>query len=70
MVTTLRDRALTWYIKYNTVPRILVQVKTTTIKEFKKPNSESQCITELKDIKQLPTELVWDFDKKFKALID
>ena len=40
------------------------------IKEFKKPMSESQCITELKDIKQLPTETVWDFDQKFKALID
>ena len=40
------------------------------IKEFKKPKSESQCITELKDIKQLPTKSVWDFDKKFKALID
>ena len=40
------------------------------IKEFKKPKSESQCITELKDIKQLPTESVWDFDQKFKALID
>ena len=25
---------------------------------------------ELKDIKQLPTESVWDFDQKFKALID
>ena len=40
------------------------------IKEFKKPKSESQCIIELKDIKQLPTESVWDFDQKFKALID
>ena len=40
------------------------------IKEFKKPKSESQCITELKDIKQLPIESVWDFDQKFKALID
>ena len=40
------------------------------IKEFKKPKSESQCITELKDIKHLPIESVWDFDQKFKALID
>ena len=40
------------------------------IKEFKRPKSESQCITELKDIKQLPLESVWDFDQKFKALID
>ena len=40
------------------------------IKEFKKHKSESQCIIELKDIKQLPIESVWDFDQKFKALID
>ena len=58
LVITLRDRALTWYIKYTTVPKTLVQVKTTMIKEFKKPKSESQCITELKDIKQLPSESV------------
>ena len=39
------------------------------IKEFKKPKLESQCITELKDIKQLPTESIWDFNQKFKSLI-
>src|SRR5882762_7404983 len=71
LVTTLRDRALTWYMKYTTAPaRTLAQVKTAMIKEFKKPKSESQCITKLKDIKQLPTESVWDFDQQFKALID
>ena len=71
LATTLRERALTWYIKYTIAqPRTLVQVRTTMIKEFKKPKSESQCITELKDIKQLPTKSVWDFDQKFKALID
>ena len=70
LVTTLRDRALTWYIKYTTIPRTLIQVKTAMIKYFKKPKSKSQCITELKDMKQLPTDSVWDFDQKFKALID
>ena len=38
-------------------------------KEFKKPKSESQCITELKDIKQLPHESVQDFDQRFKTLL-
>ena len=59
-------------MKYTTAPAktLAVQVKTTMIKEFKKPKSESQCITELKGIKQLPIESVWDFDQKFKALID
>ena len=58
-------------MKYTSaVPRTLVQVRTAMIKEFKKPKSESQCIIELKDIKHIPTESVWDFDHKFKALID
>ena len=70
LVTTLRERALTWYMKYAATPKTLVQVITAMIKEFKKPKSKSQCITELKDIKHLPSESVWDFDQKFKALID
>jgi hypothetical protein len=38
------------------------------IDEFKKPNFESQCIMELKEIKQEPSESVWDFDQMFKVL--
>ena len=38
--------------------------------EFKKPKSESQCITELKEIKQKPTKSVWEFDQKFKILLN
>ena len=48
--------------------RTLVEVRAAMIKEFKKPKSESQCITKLKDIKHLPTESVWDFDHKLKPL--
>ena len=39
------------------------------IAEFKKPKSESQCITKLKEIKQKLTESVWEFDQKFKTLL-
>ena len=43
LVTTLRERALTWYMKYTSaIPRTLVQIRTAMIKEFKKPKSESQ----------------------------
>ena len=49
---------------------MLPQVKATLIVEFKKPKSESQCITELKEIKQKPMLLVWEFDQKFKTLLD
>ena len=70
LTTTFRDRALTWYMKYNQQARTLGQIKTTLVQEFKKPESESQCITQLKEIKQKPTELVWEFDQKFKTLLD
>ena len=36
------------------------------IYEFKNPIYESQYIIEIKYIKQLPTESVWDFDQRFK----
>ena len=41
LVTSFRGRALT---------HVLADIKTAMIKEFKKPKSESQCITELKEI--------------------
>jgi hypothetical protein len=44
------------------------EIKTVLIAEFKKPKSESQCITELKEIKQKVVEPVWEFDQRFKTL--
>jgi hypothetical protein len=69
--TTLRDRALSWYMKFVTgsvQPKPLNDIKTVLSAEFKKPKSESQCITELKEIKQKVTEPVWEFDQRFKTL--
>ena len=48
----------------------LDDIKATMIKEFKNPKSESQCITELKEIQQRQGESVWDFDQRFKVLLD
>ena len=62
METTFRDRALTWFMKFSTStqqPKTIQEIKD----ELKKPKSESQCITELKEIKQMPHESVWDFDQ-------
>ena len=71
LTTTFRDRALNWFMKYSDgQARILVEVKAALTTEFKKPKSESQCIIELKEIKQKPTEIVWEFDQKFKTLLD
>jgi hypothetical protein len=36
--------------------------------EFNKPKSESQCITDLKEIKQKVIEPIWEFDQRFKTL--
>ena len=52
LTTTFRDRALNWFMKYsNGQARTLAQVRAALISEFKKPKSESHCITELKEIK-------------------
>ena len=57
-------------MKYtNGQARTLLEFKVAMIVEFKKPKSESQCITELKEIKQKPNESEWEFDKKFKTLL-
>ena len=68
MITTLRGRALDWFMKYCVVSlgqpqRILGEIRRVMISEFRKPQSESQCITEIKEIKQAPTETVWDFEQ-------
>jgi hypothetical protein len=62
---TLRDRALSWYMKLVqglAQPKPLNQIKNVQIVEFKKPKLESQCITELKEIKKKVVEPVWEFD--------
>jgi hypothetical protein len=46
--TTLRDRALSWYMKLVqglAQPKPLNEIKNALVAEFKKPKSESQCIT-------------------------
>ena len=52
LTTTFRDRALNWFMNYtDRKARTLVEVKVELIAEFKKPKSESHCITEMKEIK-------------------
>ena len=51
LVTYFRDRALTWFMKFSsTQSHALDDIKAVIIKGFKKLKSESQCITELKEI--------------------
>ena len=49
-------------------PKPLNDIKNALIAEFKKPKSESQCITELNEIKQRVAEPVWEFYQRFKTL--
>jgi hypothetical protein len=49
-------------------PKPLNEIKNVLIAEFKKPKSESQFITELKEIKQKVAEPVWEFDQRLKTL--
>ena len=39
------------------------------LEEFKKPKSEAQYITEVKEIKQFPNETICDFDQWVKMLM-
>ena len=71
LITSFRDRALTWFMKFSSTKNpTLGEIKAAIIKEFKKPKAESQSITELKEIQQRRGEAVWDFDQRFKVLLD
>ena len=72
--TTLWGHALDWYMKFIQFPtgtpaKTMDEVRRGLIEEFRKPNSEAQYITELKEIKQFPNETVWDFNQIFKTLM-
>ena len=74
LANTLQGRALDWFMKFIQVPQgnlvnTLDEICTGLIKEFRKPKSEAQYITELKEIKQFPNETIWDFDQRFKTLM-
>jgi hypothetical protein len=65
--TNFSDRALTWYMKYKAIAlaghaRSLAKIKHDMIREFQKLKSESQCIKEIKEIKQKEGEIIWDYE--------
>ena len=45
------------------------EIKIGLFEEFKKPKSEAQYITELKEINKFPNEMIWNFDHQFKTLL-
>ena len=49
--------------------KTLDKITIGLFQEFKKLKSKAQYITELKEIKQFPNEIIWDFDQRFKILM-
>jgi hypothetical protein len=47
----------------------LEEIRKALLKEFNKTKLESQYITKMKEIKQVQTELVWEFDQRFKDVM-
>jgi hypothetical protein len=74
METTFRGHALVWSMKLqSTTPKrrekTLVEIRQALLKDLKKPTSESQYITELKEIKKVQGESTWEFNQRFKDLM-
>ena len=65
------ERALDWYMGYigEHVNATIDEIKTTLNQQFKKPKSYSQIVNKLKDIKQGPSESVWEADQRLKKAI-
>lgn len=71
LVSALKDRALTWYIKYFTdnLPSTLADIQTALNKEFSIPKHEAQSIVGFKEIMMKPGETPWDLDQRLKCMI-
>jgi hypothetical protein len=48
---------------------MLATIKKELLEESKKPNSDSQYITKFKEIKQVKTKSVWDYNQRFKDVM-
>ena len=74
MIMTLWGHVLDLYMKFSivpvgVVPKTLNDIQLRLIDEFKRLNYESQCTIEIKEIKKLTIESVWDFDQRFKTFM-
>lgn len=48
---------------------MLEDIKKSMISKFKKIKSESHYVMELKEIKQMAIDFVWELDQQFKVLM-
>ena len=66
--STLKGKALTWYMKYRSTLNVVKTIQLETIneellKESQKPKSKSHYIIEVKEINKTTCELVWNYDQ-------
>ena len=60
--TTLRERALRWFIKWSKAHpnQVIADVKRDFFQEFKLPRTDQQVLSELWEIKQKEGETTWE----------
>ena len=69
-VSALRKRALMWYMNFTkNQTRSKVDIKANFLAFFKIEDVAHLVVQKLKDIKQVPGESVWEYDKRFKDLL-
>ena len=66
-----QERALSWYINYSVMNQNATLDKKNLARnaEFRKPKSQSQCITKIKEIDKLVTKTMWEVDQIFNKLL-
>lgn len=71
LVSTLQDRALTWYMKYSSSNPTagVAEIQTEVKKEFSWPKSGKQMVVGFKEIVMMLGETPWDLDQKLKSVI-
>ena len=69
--TTLRERALRWFIKWSEAHSnpAIADVKQDFFREFKLPQIDQQVLSELWEIKQREGETAWELMSRFKDAI-
>ena len=69
-VGTLRKRVLTWYMNFmENQTRTKTEIETNFLAFFKIEDVAHLAAQKLKDIKQVPGESIWEYDKRFKDLL-
>ena len=75
LVTKLRDCTLLQFMKYQCTspsnqPRTLPDFRGALLKKIRKLKQDQNYITKIKEIKKLRNQYTWEFDKRFKVLMD